>query len=136
MGQLFVAPEAGLMLLTSNPNWSWSANWWSTWWRLAGGALWFDMIVSHFNENGFVDDFEMTLPMFSKSDQNLQDSGSQGDSGNAWPPLIIPVLGNDSYFCWVQMVGFATADKTASLGHSHMALFATATVPSIVISMP
>jgi hypothetical protein len=133
------------MFLTSDPSVSWSADWWSTVWREAAGNLAIELIVSVFspNSDGSFTNLENTIvgssqSLFNETDYNADDTNNGAgntDSGtfNNTLGTTVPVAAGTGCWCWVQLVGFATANETAQIGQSHMALFAQAIVPTIGI---
>jgi hypothetical protein len=138
VGQVFAPQTDGPMSLFASPTISWGANWWSELFREAGGNLVMEFIVSTFDGSGnFLGNNVMfPFPLFNKSDYSWFE-GDQSDSGNLLPPMIgfTQVQAGTFVFCWVQLVGWATADQTAAVGDSKMTIFANATLPSLLIQM-
>ena len=142
VGQLFVPQSDGLMMLSAAPTYNWSANWWSEWWRLAGGSVTLEFIVSVFDSTGqtFLGNTVLgSNSLFSENDESLSE-GDQSEGGSSTDGLEMSgwtsVNSGNLCFCWVQLVGWASANQKANFGASKMTVFANASVSSLLIYMP
>ena len=131
----YTPPSEGMLRFSASPSFSWSAWWYSDWWRLAAGQVWIGQLIIRFDHNGVMIDAPVQTQniLYSFKDRNLIDRGNQSGSSAGFSlqsQLIVdPAF---VYRCSVWIGGSANADQP---GGSEASVSLSASFSSIVLDL-